>query len=228
MLEISYYIATSLVCSILGFGATNSFNSALPASQSAQKHGSCNDNKASKNGKTIMNETMAESTFHDVLDFAMQACNAILQRKLNANILPFFHVIMVFLSFTAHYPKAFSMIEDKIPWKPIIDRLNEAISELESASKIEMGCCLRPPSDRPLPEDYALHGLRVCICYFAEDWFSNKNMEYEKQMCEQLSLADRRRKRLVSLGQQVARLCECIVWNGTKAEFTTPDTKVAV
>ncbi|OAQ99162.1 hypothetical protein LLEC1_01234 [Akanthomyces lecanii] len=216
-----YYMAISLICSLLGYGATtNPLQKALPASKVGAPVALALDPAAAKN---VVDEDTALERFKTARSFAMRTCDIVFWRKADINCLPFFHTIMVFLYYLAQHPKAMELVAEKVPWRRVADVLNEACPALMSKPRMANAKFPRPPMNeplRPLPEDYGMRGLELSKNYFPPDWFSSKKIEDDEKMFEPPSLGDERRQRLLWLGRRICGLGEWIAWDEDSARFT--------
>lgn len=218
-----YYIGISLVCSIMGYGATtNPLKLSLPVVEA--ESGGTPPTPAPASTKNVVDKALAQQTFEEALSFTAQTCDLVLRRKLDCNVLAFFHTIMVFLWYTAQHPKAISLIEEKIPWERVVGMLNEAHPVLVSKPRMTHKEFPRPPPNeplRPLPEDYAMRGLAMSQNYFPENWFSSQKLEDDEKMFEPPSLADERRQRVLWLGRKIAGMGPWITWDDDLGNFFT-------
>ncbi|KAJ2982586.1 hypothetical protein NQ176_g1283 [Zarea fungicola] len=215
-----YYMAITLICSLMGYGATeNPLALLLPVPPATQNSLPL----SGKNAGPVIDKETASQTFKDAYSFAMQTCGTVLQRKTDANVLPFFHTLMVFLYYVAQHPKAMSLIDSKLPWNLIVDILNDAKPCLMSKPRMEMEGFPRPPPNeplRPLPEDYAMRGLQLSADYFPKDWFSSDRLEEDEKMFELPSLGDERRQRVLWLARRISTLGKWMVWDKAADKFT--------
>lgn len=153
----------------------------------------------------------------------MQTCRVVFRRKADTNALPFFHTILVFLNYISQHQKAMSLIENDIPWKEIVDALNEAYPALMSKPRMASAAFPRPPPNeplRPLPEDYAMRGLALSQEYFPTDWFTSDKLEDDEKMFEPPSLGDERRQRLLWLGRRICSRGQWFGWDQDSSRFT--------
>ncbi|KAM3546026.1 hypothetical protein ARSEF1564_001119 [Beauveria bassiana] len=215
------YIAISLICSLFGYGAnTNPLKLSLPDSVcdvSAAPSGS-----SAAKAKNVIDEETASRNFDFAASFAMQTCNIVFRRKADINVLPFLHIMMLFLHYVAQHDKAMSLIQDQVPWRRIVDVLNEARPALLSKPRMANKSFPRPPPNeplRPLSEDYALRGLGLSKDYFPDDWFSSDKLEEDEKMFEPPSLGDERRQRILWLGRQMCNLGKWLDWEESSKRF---------
>ncbi|KGQ02488.1 hypothetical protein BBAD15_g12300 [Beauveria bassiana D1-5] len=214
-----YYIAISLICSLLGYGSpTNPLKQSIPAGQ--------DDGSAALSNKFTTDDETAKKQFENTRAFVMKTCDIVFRRKSDINALPFFHTILVFLYYVAQHPRAIALIEDEFPWKRLVDVLNEAFPALLSKPRMANESFPRPLRNEPLcplPEDYALRGFAFSKGYFPADWFSNEKLEDAEKMFEPPSLGDKRRQRLHWLGHQICSLGTWIKWNTGSSRYTTAE-----
>ncbi|EJP69821.1 uncharacterized protein BBA_00690 [Beauveria bassiana ARSEF 2860] len=214
-----YYIAISLICSLLGYGSpTNPLKQSIPAGQ--------DDRSAALSNKFTTDKETAKKQFENTRAFVMKTCDIVFRRKSDINALPFFHTILVFLYYVAQHPRAIALIEDDFPWKRLVDVLNEAYPALLSKPRMANETFPRPLRNEPLcplPEDYALRGFAFSKGYFPADWFSNEKLEDAEKMFKPPSLGDKRRQRLHWLGHQICSLGTWIKWNTGSSRYTTAE-----
>ncbi len=184
----------------------------------AQKEANASDDREAASVRDA-----AHKTFQEALDFAVQTYEVVLRRDGAANTLSCLHTTMVFVFYLSKHVKAMSLVCDKYPWKLTANTLNSVLEALESKPRMERQEFPRPPANeplRPLPEDYALRGLRYSNNYFPEDWFSSDKLEDDEKMFELPSLADERRQRILWLGRQIAVTGKWLTWDGKAEEFS--------
>ncbi|KAM3558041.1 hypothetical protein MY1884_000157 [Beauveria asiatica] len=220
-LRLGTYIAISLICSLVGYGAnTNPLKLSLP--DGVCDVGAAPSGSSAANAKKVIDEETALRNFDTAASLTMQACNIVFRRKADVNVLPFLHTMMVFLHYVAQHDKAMSLIQDQVPWRRIVDVLNEALPALISKPRMANKSFPRPPPNeplRPLPEDYAMRGLGLSKDYFPDDWFSNDKIEDDERMFEPPSRGDERRQRLLWLGRQMCSLGEWFDWEESSKRF---------
>ncbi len=222
------YTAISLICSLLGYGATsNTLKLSLPAIERdeppARRLLPAAKNDMDQDTANNDDKDTAGKKFETAKSFAMQTCSIVFWRKADINALPFFHTILVFLYYLAQHRNAMQLIENEVPWSRVVGVLNAAYPVLISKARMEDEKFPRPPFNeplRPLPEDYAMRGLELSKNYFPDDWFSNKKLEDDEKMFEPPSLGDERRQRLLWLGRRICSLGNWIEWNKDSGRFT--------
>lgn len=155
----------------------------------------------------------------------MKTCRTVLGRKEDANILPFFHVLLIFLPFIVNEVIRIENLDllDLIPWQQITDLLNEVKSTL--ISKSGMANQEFPQSVdqswQPLPEDAALRGL-LPERYLSRMGFSPYEREDIRTECAALDMSDVRRNRILlcALTLSTDQLREFITLNPETGEYS--------
>ena len=138
----------------------------------------------------------------------------------NLDILPYVHVVLVFLSHLKSYPSAMDHIDGAFPWKLLSELLNSLLPCYHNYDRIHSDEFPRPAkgSPRPLPEDFAMRGLPWAETYFPSDWFSEP-VDYDEQHFEMTSMMEERRERVLWLGVCLAKPEIWMVYDETKHQF---------
>lgn len=157
--------------------------------------------------------TARDVTFLDSSDVAAYACQTlreittvISQRIGDKNILPYMHVILVYLFGLALVSDALTYVEGHVPWKWITIFLNtlgrsgvvEARFESPDFPQQMTG------TGRQLPEDFKLRGLIWAQHYFPVDFFNGQVVDEEERNLELPSHAAPRAERCLWLGVRLA------------------------
>lgn len=210
-----YFIGIILSCSLLGYGSdANPIKLALKDSPEE-------DQKMEET--EISDRELAQQAFAEALSFATQTYKIILRREGSTETLSCIHTTLVFLFYLSKHGKAMSLVDGKYPWKLTANMLNAVLDSLESEPRMGRQSFPRPPQNeplRPLPEDYALKGLRYSKNYFPGDWFTNEKLEDDEKMFELPSMADERRQRILWLGRKIAAPEKWLVWDEQANEFS--------
>ncbi len=143
----------------------------------------------------------------DALNLANRTHDVILRRFGDPNILPYVHVILVFLHNMTSSPEAMAHLAPTFPWKLISLTLNTLLGSCTTYTRIECERFPEPGKDdfpRPLPEDYALRGLLWAERYFPAEWFMTK-VEDEEKTLEVASMGEERKIRCLYLGYRIAQ-----------------------
>jgi hypothetical protein len=140
----------------------------------------------------------------------------VLQRLGDPNVLPFIHVILVFVHNMSRHAGAISMLEADFPWEPLVVMLNTLLTSVGTPSRIESEQFPVPEKEenRPFPEDFAMRGLLFAENYFPEAWFLNEKIDEEEKYHERASMTAQRRERIVWLAHKISKQGPWISWNG--------------
>ncbi|KAI1086028.1 hypothetical protein F5B19DRAFT_480663 [Rostrohypoxylon terebratum] len=145
-------------------------------------------------------------------------CSVVFRRISDFNILPFLHVVMVFIFHFTHHLSARSFIENIIPWKLLSLQLNSHLRSRRSYCQIEDEKFPRQ-SPRPLPEDFAVRGLGWDEKYFPVDWFPD-DVDDDEKYSEVASMTNHRKERILWLGVRIAMRRKCpVTYNEKLHEF---------
>lgn len=178
---------------------------------------------------------VADDTTNDSLregcSILMQTCRTVLRRKEDANILPFFHVLLIFLPFIVSEVIRTKNLDllDLIPWQQITDLLKEVKSTLISKSGIANQEFPRPVDQfwQPLSEDAALRGL-LPKSYLSRMGFSPYEREDIQTECAALDMSDVRRNRILlcALTLCTDQLDDFITLNPETGEYTVVPVEI--
>lgn len=168
-LEQGYCIAISNITALLGFGSPESIFVSIVS------------------GQTIPESTLGSTAAADVLMFEESlhlfnnTISLILQRVEDPNILPFLHVVMVFIEYMSEFPSAMKLLQDGFPLTKLVVVLNTLVCAHNTYERIEREDRPQPKMDnfRPCPEEVAMRGLFWTSRYFPHGWFLNKNIDDE-------------------------------------------------
>lgn len=146
----------------------------------------------------------------------------IFRRIEDNNVLPFVHVIMVFVYHLAHFPNAVSLIEDNIPWELLSVLLNSLLQSYREYNRLHSDDFPRQAKEvapRPLPEDFAMKGLVWVDKYFPNNWFSNGKIDDDEKYFEMASMSEERRERILWLGYRIANHGKWLVYDDKLHKF---------
>lgn len=140
----------------------------------------------------------------------------VLQRIGDPNVLPFLHVILVFVYKMSRHPGAMGMLEADFPWELLVVMLNTLLASVGTLSRIEVDSFPLPEKDdnRPFPEDFAMRGLLFAESYFPEEWFANEKIDEEEKYHERASMTAQRKERILWLSCKIAKGGPWISFNG--------------
>ncbi|KAG4277395.1 hypothetical protein FPRO04_14110 [Fusarium proliferatum] len=216
-LESGYYIAISLSCSLLEYGAESNVLMRAISKESEETDVTM--------GESTVSEATPDDAFKLALDFATRTISWVLYRWRDTNTLPFVHSILVFMSHMTQFPAAISQLEDAYPWKLTSIVLNTLLLSCEPGYEIR-GLFHQPEKDQlphPLPEDFAIRGLLYAEDYFPNGWFSNAKIDEEERYFELPSLTEVRKDRILSLAYKIASSGTWLLWNRGTRQFEFPE-----
>ncbi|KAL3418918.1 telomerase-binding protein EST1A protein [Phlyctema vagabunda] len=129
----------------------------------------------------------------------------VLQRIGDPNVLPFVHIILVFMLNMSRHEAVMEKLEAKFPWALLKTMLNTLLASFEVPTRIKGDAFPLPEKDevRPFPEDFAIRGLLWTDNYFPADWFNSKIDEEEKYH-ERPSMTAQRKERILWLAYKLA------------------------
>jgi hypothetical protein len=212
------FIGIANCCAIVEYG--NEANPLIKASKSTR---SDDTQDQPMEGSEIVEEPCKVSK--DVLSLNTRTLNIVLRRFGDVNILPYFHVNLVFIFAYTFQLTAMAAIETSLPWKLISVVLNTLSANQSNFSSYEDSRF--PQSDngdlpRPLPEDFAMRGLLWVERYFPVDWFSNDKIDDDEKYFEVASMTDERKGRILWLGYQIAKLGRWLRYDHETRQFSVP------
>jgi hypothetical protein len=160
----------------------------------------------------------------DAVALANRAHNVVLRRFGDPNILPYLHVMFVFLHHLAFSPEVMRYVESEYPWKLTSLMLNTLLASCERYSRIEADTFPQLDKEefrRPLPEDHALRGLPWVDRYFPPEWFVSDKTEDDEKYMEFPSMEEERKERVLWLARQIAlRGGKWLRYDSTTHKFT--------
>lgn len=159
--------------------------------------------------------------FDQALRLTEGTYNIVFCRLADPNILPFFHVVLVFIYHISSFPKAMGFIGKTFPWRLVSLLLNSVLLSYRDYDRIKSVAFPRsnkePP--RPLPEDFAMNGLVWVEKYFPVDWFSNEKINDEEKYFEVPSMTEERKERILWLGCRIAEMGEWLTYDASMHHF---------
>ncbi|KAI0522182.1 hypothetical protein F5B22DRAFT_643204 [Xylaria bambusicola] len=198
-MEAGYYIAIANCCALLSYGKDDNIIMRAIQSQGDEKQDS-----AAGSGADTLNPSR---DFEDALYLAMGTHEVVFKRCDDANVLPYTHVIMVFIFYLIRFPNVMEHLEPQFPWKLLSILLNGLLATYNSYDRIRSAEFPRESNDppRPVPEDFALEGLLFVDSYFPSDWFVNDKIDDDEKYFEMASMTDVRKERILWLGYKIAQ-----------------------
>ncbi|KAI1755652.1 hypothetical protein F4782DRAFT_362484 [Xylaria castorea] len=198
-MEAGYYIAIANCCALLSYGKEENVIMKAIHNQSDEKQ----DQSIGLGADT----SKPSKDFEDSLHLAMGTHEVVFRRQDDANVLPYIHVVMVFMFYLTRVPNALHQLEHRFPWKLLSLMLNKLLDACEDYNRICRDDFPRESNDppRPVPEDFALKGLVFVDQYYPSDWFSNDKIDDDEKYFEMASMTDVRKERILWLGYRIAR-----------------------
>ncbi|KAE8454538.1 hypothetical protein EG329_000161 [Mollisiaceae sp. DMI_Dod_QoI] len=156
----------------------------------------------------------------------------VLQRIGDPNVLPFIHVILVFMFNMTRHTGVMNLLQEDFPWDLLAIMLNTLFAQYKTPDRIEAEQFPLPAKDefRPFPEDFALRGLLWAENYFPDEWFTHEKIDEEEKSHERPSMTDERKERILWLACKIAKAGPWITYDGTsfKAEKDMSSGRAAV
>ncbi|KAK3371626.1 hypothetical protein B0T24DRAFT_650510 [Lasiosphaeria ovina] len=195
-----YHIGISNYAAILGYGSNrNPIFSAIKQIRSSESH-----------DQHMLGGWAEDSTPQELvasLKLANGTHDVVLRRFGDPNILPYLHVILVFVHYLTFAPAAMSYLAPGFPWKLTAHILNTLLDSYQTYSRIEGEAFPQAENapKRPLPEDYAMRGLLWADKYFPDEWFSSQErIDDDEKYFEVPSMSEDRKERALYLGCRIA------------------------
>ncbi|KAG5921653.1 hypothetical protein E4U42_005777 [Claviceps africana] len=228
-IESGYYVGISLGCLILGFGDKSSLLMQALSSPSADDAGENEERRSDDTDSDTDSGTddvaPCELIFDTAISFAAAAYKVVLRRQTDENTLACVHTILAFFFFMSKRPAALKLLDDRFPWHFVAVYLNHMLETSEFPPRIDTMAFPGPEKQeapRPLPEDYAMHGLIYTEDYFPANWFDNDKIEEDEKYIERPSTMLYRRERVLWIGRMIARQERWLVWDDEEETFGVP------
>jgi hypothetical protein len=127
------------------------------------------------------------------------------------------------MKFIAANEAAIEHLQKWFPWTSVALMLNSLLIDFQNHQRIETEEFPRP-SDRPLPEDWALRGLLWTDKLFPFDWLTSDKVNDDEKTFELASMTEQRKERVLWLGYQLALPGKWITYDKQSKQFkVTPD-----
>ncbi|KAI0487570.1 hypothetical protein F4859DRAFT_501915 [Xylaria cf. heliscus] len=197
-MEAGYYIAISNCCALLSYGREDNVIMKSIHSQ--------NDEKQDQSMGVGIDTLRPSKDFEHAVHLAIGTHEVVFRRQDDMNVLPYVHVVMVFMFFLTRLPNALHHLEHRFPWKLLSLLLNRLLDACDY-DRIRSDDFPRESNDppRPVPEDFALKGLLFVDQYYPLDWFSNEKIDDSEKYFEMASMTAVRKERILWLGYRIAR-----------------------
>lgn len=211
----SYYVAIANCCSLLSYGKEDNVLYKMIRPRRTGEAADVMDTTAGdqKVGKPMEQALLLTEGTHE----------KVLRRFADPNILPYVHVILVFLFHLKEHPSAMGLIDKAFPWELLSTLLNSLLLSYRDYERIHSPQFPRPEkeSPRPLPEDFAMKGLLWVDDYFPSDWFANDKVDDDEKYFEAASMTDERKERILWLGVVLAKPGKWLVYDERMRQFSS-------
>jgi hypothetical protein len=212
-IEAGYFIAIANCCALLSYGREENLIIKSISNQSEEKQ--------DQDVGSVHDSPKPSKDFENALDLAMGTHEVVFGRPDDPNALPYFHVVMVFMSYLTRFPTALRQLESRFPWKLTSFMLNNFLDSGEDFGRFRGNQFPRESNvPHPLPEDYALRGLLFSEQLFPEDWFSNQKIDDDEKYFEKPSMANIRKERILWLGHKIAQSGSGLIYDEVANRFT--------
>lgn len=211
-LESGYYIAISNCCSTLGYGREG--NAILKAIRPSR------GDETAADLASVGDEQKLRTSLGQALLLVQGTHEVVFHRVADPCVLPYVHVVLVFMDHLTFYPTAMSFVDSEFPWKLVSLFLNTLLT-YGDYPRIQSSQFPRPEKGlvRPLPEDFAMKGLLWVDKYFPNDWFSNEKIDDDEKYFEVASMTDERRERIIWLACRIAKHNKWLMFDETQHKF---------
>jgi hypothetical protein len=211
--EAGYHIGIANCCALMSYG--NEENVIMR---------SIHDQDNEKEDEVM--ETQSESiklpkVFQDALTLVMGTHEVVFRRWHDPNVLPYTHVVMVFMFYLLRLPSAMRSLEHRFPWKLLSLMLNFFLQSYRQYDLVRSDQFPAETSKehRPLPEDFALKGFHFVEPYHPADLFSKIKIDDDEKYFEMPSMMEVRKQRILWLAHKIARTGAWLTWDDTANRF---------
>lgn len=224
-IEPGYHIAIANCCALLTYGKEENVIMRLIQSRNDEAEDESPDPGAGL--LDLLKDLKPSKDFEDALYLVMETHEVVLHRWDDPNVLPYTHVVMVFMLYLTRLD-ASHFLEHRFPWKRLSLMLNKLLEShihydriysndfpRESYNTPDLGEKLIPTETlpHPLPEDFALRGLLFVDQYYPSDWFANDKIDDDEKFFELASMMDIRKERILWLGHKIAQSKKGLTYN---------------
>ncbi|KAH9895394.1 hypothetical protein F4778DRAFT_746600 [Xylariomycetidae sp. FL2044] len=215
-MESGYYIGITNCCAMLSYGKKDNPIMKGIRSQRAEEpdqHGT------STSDATDMKISIAAES---AIQLAERTYDIVLHRIGDPNVLPFFHVVVVFMYHMSTFPDVMGIVEKSFPWKLVSLFLNSLLLTYREHARIQDDQFPRQDKElapRPLPEDFAMKGLVWVDKYFPTDWFSNDKIDDDEKYFEVASMTDERKERILWVASRIAKQGKWLTYDQETHQF---------
>ncbi|KAI1259533.1 hypothetical protein F5Y18DRAFT_293654 [Xylariaceae sp. FL1019] len=215
-MESGYYIGIANCCALLSYGKED--NVIMESFQSFSEE--------TANRPQLTTPTKLSPDVEKALPLVIGTHEVVFRRLGDPNVLPYVHVIIVFMSYVTKCPNAMAHLEKHFPWKWVSMILNSLLISYQDYNRIKSKEFPRESGDapRPLPEDFALKGLLWVEHYYPTGWFSNDKIDDDEKYFEMPSMTDIRKERILWLAYRIAQSGKGLVYDEMLNRFgVTPE-----
>ncbi|KAI1818598.1 hypothetical protein GGS20DRAFT_194570 [Poronia punctata] len=185
--EAGYYIAIANCCALLSYGSQeNAIARAIRDRDQDQDEGQQDEPMDAE-----VEDAKPSEDLENALKLVMGTHEIVFQRQHDTNILPYTHVVMVFMFYLVQLPTAMHLVGQRFPWKRLSLMLN---SFLESY------------------QDYDRS-------YHPPDLFSNAKIDDDEKYFEMPSMMEVRKERILWLAHKIARTGSWLTWDDEEKRF---------
>ncbi|KAI0534142.1 hypothetical protein GGR58DRAFT_516358 [Xylaria digitata] len=198
-MEAGYYVAIANCCALLSYGREENVIMRLIHNQDNEKQ--------DRTTGSVADAPKPTRDFEDAIYIAMETHEVVFNRRDDANVLPYTHVVLVFMLYLTRLPSALAQVEHLFPWKRLSLMLNELLRSCNTYDRIRSDEFPRESNDppRPVPEDFALKGLLFADQYYPSDWFSNDKIDDDEKYFEMASMTGVRKERILWLSYKITQ-----------------------
>lgn len=209
-------IASILCAATFGFGNSEAYLLQKSHAEHDRKTTQLQDNPASHGQKEppqfTKSMTATNVTFSGTHDVTADACqllfktiSVVLQRIGDDNIVPFMHVVLVYLCGVASVPEAFTYIEKRVPREEIAAFLNTLCGSAGADAQLHGEHFPEELSGtgKHLPEDFFLRGSTWAQHCIPPDFFQNVQSTTAERMTERPHYAAYRTRRILHLANRL-------------------------
>ncbi|KAH6662376.1 hypothetical protein B0J14DRAFT_662756 [Halenospora varia] len=208
-MEQGYHIAVANHVAMLGFASSDNVLMKIISQDG-------NDDSLMEGTSDASVQSMA--AFKNAQHLSNSSTKIVLDRVGDPNVLPFIHIMLIFMLFMAQFSRAMDYLEAEFPWKELATMLNTLLNAYQTRERIENDTFPIPEKDdpRPFPEDFAVRGLLWAERYFPVDWFTKKKIDEEEKNHERASMTAQRKERILWLACRLCNLVPYLTYNGSK------------
>ncbi|KAI0388347.1 hypothetical protein F5Y17DRAFT_470485 [Xylariaceae sp. FL0594] len=208
-LEAGCHVGFANCCALMSYG--NEENAIMQ----------CRHERDDEAMETESDSVKLSKDLEDALLLAMGTHEVAFRRWHDPNVLPYTHVVIVFMYYLTRHPSALRSLEDRFPWKLLSLLLN---AFLESCREYNIIQSDRFPTEtskeyRPLPEDFGLKGFDFAEPYHPIDFFTKMKVADDEKYHELPLMVQARKQRILWLAYKMARTGAWLTWDENTKRF---------